>query len=347
MAITERSFARLAERVPVRLAWPFAAALSLAGVALAALLRWELDPDLPPGFPFVTFFPVIIVTAFLFGRRIGALTAIASALVAWYFFIPPIGFVLSSGAAVALGFFLFITVIDIALIDWMQRAARQLVVERETSARLAETRELLFRELQHRVSNNLQMVGGLLTLQKRQIDDPAARLALDEAARRLGVIGRISRQLYDPRGTGRDMAAFLDALVGDVIEANGRRGIGHRIESTGAVDVAPEAAIPLALAVAEAVANAIEHGFAGLGQGAVTVRLDCSAGRVRVEVEDNGHGLAPDFQAKEGASLGLRLIGLLTGQLGGSFALERGARGGAIARIDLPLELQPGAGRVA
>lgn len=79
-----------------------------------------------------------------------------------------------------------------------------------SSARLAATRELLFRELQHRVSNNLQMVAALLTVQRRKIADPEAKLALDEASRRLGVIGRISRQLYDPTGAGKDLPAFLD-----------------------------------------------------------------------------------------------------------------------------------------
>jgi len=334
MRVAGQTLARLAARVPVTLAWPLAVATSLIGVALSAALRVLLDPYLPPGFPFLTFFPLVIVAAFLFGWRIGALTAVVSGLVAWYAFILPVGFVLNHGAAIALGFYLFITIIDIALIDWMQRAARQLVSERETSARLADTRELLFTELQHRVSNNLQMVAGLLALQKRHIDDPAARDGLDAAARRLGLIGRISRQLYDPKGAGGDLVGFLDALVGDVIAASGQAGITHRVEGQGMVEVAPESAIPLALAVAEAVANAIEHGFANR-DGIVTVRVDCSDSRVRVEVEDDGHGLAPDFTPATG-SLGLRIATLLTGQLGGSFALDRGLHGGAVARIDLP-----------
>lgn len=335
MHVAGQTLTRLAERVPVALAWPLAVGASLIGVALAAALRMMLDSYLPPGFPFLTFFPVVIVAAFLFGGRIGALTAFASGIVAWYAFIPPVGFVLNRGAAIALGFYLFITAIDIALIDWMQRAARQLVIERETSARLADTRQLLFRELQHRVSNNLQMVAGLLALQKRQIDDPAARDGLDAAARRLALIGRISRQLYDPQGAGGDLVGFLDALVGDVIEASGRAGISHRVEGRAVVELAPESAIPLALSVAEAVANAIEHGFADRDGGLVTVRVDCGDGRVRVEVEDDGHGLAPDFAPAPG-SLGLRIATLLTGQLGGSFVLDRGLRGGAVARIDLP-----------
>jgi two-component sensor histidine kinase len=65
---------------------------------------------------------------------------------------------------------------------------------------LADTRELLFRELQHRVSNNLQVAAGLLTMQKRQLTDVSEKTALDEAAGRLALIGRISRQLYDPSG---------------------------------------------------------------------------------------------------------------------------------------------------
>ena len=335
---------RLAERVPLTwVSWSIAAALSLAAVGAAGILRMTLHPVLPPGYPFITFFPVVILAAFLFGPRIGVLAGVAGGLLAWYGFIPPAGLAIDTGTAIALGFYLVIIATDIALIHWMQRAARQLETERETSARLAETSELLFRELQHRVSNNLQMVGGLLALQKRQVDDPSARHVLDEASRRLGLIGRISRQLYDPRGAGRDMTGFLDALVGDVIEASGRPGISHRVEGQAEVEVAPESAIPLALAVAEAVANAIEHGFAGRDHGFVTLRLACADSRVRVEVEDDGHGLAHDF-APAAASLGLRIATLLTSQLGGSFALERAPLGGAIARIDLPqssLALRP------
>src|SRR6185295_3575503 len=110
----------------------------------------------------------------------------------WYVFIPPFhSFALAPGTLLSLGFYTLVVSIDITLVHWMQRANGWLVGERERSRQLVEQRELLFRELQHRVSNNLQVVAALLALQKRDVTDERARLALDEASRRLALIGKI------------------------------------------------------------------------------------------------------------------------------------------------------------
>lgn len=328
---------RLVERFPLAyVPWPAGVAISGALVAAAFAIRAALDSALPPGFPYLTFFPVVLVSAFLFGSRTGTATAIACGLLAWYYFIPPAGFAISAATGVALAFYVFIAATQIAIIHWMQRANRALALERETSARLAQTRELLFRELQHRVSNNLQMVGGLLSLQKKQVSDATARAALDEAARRLGVIGRISRQLYDPAGADLAMGDFLEELTGDVVEASGHRGVERFVTVSSDVVLTPEAAIPLALIVAEAVANAIEHGFAGRATGRVDIRLDrVAADRVRLEVEDDGNGLPAGFAIDATSSLGLKIASMLASQLGGAFTLTPAA-GGAVARLDLP-----------
>jgi two-component sensor histidine kinase len=237
-------------------------AAALVATLLAALLRWTIDDHLPVGFPFLTFFPAVILIAFTLGTRAGALTAVLCGLVAWHWFIPPVGsFTLTHTSTVALGFYAFITSTEVALVHWMQRANHLLALEREANLHLAETRELLFRELQHRVSNNLQMVAAMLTVQRKQLDDASARAALDEAARRLRVIGKISRQLYDPAGGGQAFGSFLDELARDVIETSTDRKVQHRVVAAGETRVRPEAAIPLALVVAESIANAIEHGF--------------------------------------------------------------------------------------
>jgi two-component sensor histidine kinase len=143
----------------------------------------------------------------------------------------------------------------------MQRSNRALLVERETSAQLAATHKLLFRKLQHRVSNNLQVVAARLTVQRRQIADPEAKAALDEASRRLSIIGRISRQLYDPDGAGQQLGPFLEQLALDVIETSGRQDVQCRVADRSDRQISPEAAIPVALIVADPVVNAIEHGF--------------------------------------------------------------------------------------
>src|SRR3546814_6329176 len=102
-------------------------------------------------------------------------------------------FDLHPGVLVALGFYGAVVVVGIALINLLQKANFKLAVERERSRALAENRELLFHELQHRVSNNLQVVAAMLSLQRRHVDHDVARRALDDASARLALVGRISR----------------------------------------------------------------------------------------------------------------------------------------------------------
>ena len=315
-------------------------AVAVAVTSVATGLRWLLDGSLPPGFPFLTYFPVVIGTAFLLGSRAGAFTAVLSGLASWYWFVPPPEtFHLSFNAGVAMLFYVFITATEVALVHWMQSSNRSLVLARETNARLAETRALLFRELQHRVSNNLQMVSALLTVQRRSIDDPRAKAALEEASRRLSTVGRISRQLYDPAGGSLELRPFLDQLTRDIIESSGRSEVRHRVDGDIEAKLDPEAAIPLALVVAEAVANAIEHGFVGRDDCEVHIRLAHTIDQqLSIEVEDNGHGLPANFVLDGSDSLGLKIATMLAGQLGGRFTLSPSTGGsGALARLELPL----------
>lgn len=333
---------RWTERYPLARLGP----LGDLGVASAATatglgVRFLIDAHLPPGFPFLTFFPVVILVAFLLGTRAGVLTAILSGLSAWYFFLAPTGsFALSHNGLVALLFYTFITATEVALVHWMQRSNRLLVAEREANARLAETRELLFRELQHRVSNNLQMVAALLTLQRRQLTDESARTALDEAARRLQTVGKISRQLYNPNGSAQRLGPFLDQLARDVIATSTDFAVRHEVVGDADASITPEAAIPLALVVAESIANAVEHGFAaGQADPLLSIRLKpISKQRMAVEIEDNGNGLPADFSLASSDSLGLKIATMLADQLGGRFTLAPASGGGALARLELPLQ---------
>lgn len=332
---------RWTERYPLaRLGLVGDFAVAVIGVAVATWVRFAIDSELPPGFPFLTYFPVVLLSAFVLGTRAGIVTALLAGAASYYWFIHPGGVLdLTHNGAIAMAFYSFITGTEIALVHWMQRSNRLLRDQREATARLAETRELLFRELQHRVSNNLQMVAALLTVQRRQITDESAKAALDEASRRLQTIGKISRQLYDPSGSGQALDVFLDQLARDVIESSTDRPISHRVTGMRDAGLAPEAAIPLALVVAESIANAIEHGFAKEQRDCdVQIRLHpLRDQRLAVEIEDNGRGLPEGFSLANSDSLGLRIATMLAGQLGGSFTLVPGEARGALARIELPL----------
>ncbi|WP_093313850.1 sensor histidine kinase [Sphingomonas jatrophae] len=332
---------RWIEQLPLARDRPvFGVVVMLAIVTIAWMLRALADPLLPPGFPYVTFFPAVIITSFLFGVRLGSAAAVICGMLAWYYFIPPArGFSLTRGAGFALAFYVFVVVTDLALVHWMQSANRQLAREREVNRSLADTRELLFRELQHRVSNNLQVAASLLTMQKRQLSsDKDARAALDEAGGRLALIGSISRQLYDPSGAAQPLLTFLEQLCRDVLQASGRSDVVLDVAGDEQLRLQPDAAVPTALIVAEAMANALEHGLAHGRAGRIAVTFGLVAGGdLEVRVQDDGHGLSSGFRLEDSESLGLRIATMLARGQGGSFRLA--ADHGTTAILALPRHL--------
>jgi two-component system, sensor histidine kinase PdtaS len=332
------------ERTSLLARLPLARSRPWVGYVVAVILtftawwvRQWIGDGLPAGFPYLTFFPAVIVTAFFFGLGPGTLAAALSGLAAWFFFIPPTAsFALTLGSGVALAFYCFIVGVDIALVHWMQRANASLRDERRRSLELARNRELLFSELQHRVGNNLQMIGALIALQKRRLTDEAAKAALDEAARRLVLVGSIQRQLYDPGGDQLSLANHVDRISRDVIEAAGRDEIGYKFEARTDIMLPPEKAIPTALIVAEALNNALEHGFGLDRAGQLSVTVEPADEGVAVTIADDGAGLPPGFDVATSDSLGLRIARTLAQSLDGTFAMSPAPCGrGTLARLEI------------
>ena len=99
--------------------------LAVLALGLALLTRYELEGSLPPGFPYLTFFPAILVSAYFLGTGPGIAVAVASGLAAWYFFIPPFNsFELTGATVVALIFFVFVAATEIGLTSLAQHARR-------------------------------------------------------------------------------------------------------------------------------------------------------------------------------------------------------------------------------
>ncbi len=332
----QRSNDRFAERLPLVLHRPWLAYLFTTLLCVGAVaLRLTAMTILPIGYPFVSFFPAVILAAFLFGVRPGIYAAILCGLLSWYLFISPDrSFAFNPAVALALCFYAGVVGIDIALIHLMQRANFNLAIERERSRALAENRELLFHELQHRVSNNLQVVAALLSLQRRNIDDEHARKALDEASARLALVGKISRALYDPAGPGQALRAFLAMLADDILAASGRSDIRLSIEAPDELVLEPHVMVPVALIVTEAMSNAIEHGFAARG-GAIGLSVSHEGKDLALRLADDGHGLPDGFDLGGSESLGLRIARALAAQFGGHFRLDRRAEGGTIACLTM------------
>ena len=275
--------------VPPALRWGLAA----LSWALALVIRYELEGALPPGFPYLTFFPAILLSAYFFGPAPGIAVALASGLAAWYFFISPFNsFKFNGATVVALVFFGFVAAAEIGLTTLAQRARRALSAERQANALLAEQRQLMFHELQHRISNNLATVSGLMKLQRRLVTDEAAGVALEDSVRRIDLVARIMRNLHDPNGQTVDMARFLADTGRDILESAGATARVSLSVTADPLRVGPDVSVPLGLIATELVSNTLEHGFPDETTGHIGVTLGTvsEAGRAVLRIFDDGKG---------------------------------------------------------
>jgi two-component sensor histidine kinase len=308
-------------------------AFGLVAFAFALPAQLYFNGILPAGFPFITFLPVVTLTAFVAGLGPGIFVMVLSALAVWYLFIPPVdSFAMTREGALVLPLFLATAAIIVMIIHMMHSALARLRTERARSAKLAEERELLFAELQHRISNNLQVVAALMTLQKASLTDEQGRQALSEASQRLALIAKLNRKLHDPANAGLDLKAFLRELCQDVSRAAGIEDAGCHVKGLEGVALPADKAVPLALIVTELLNNSIEHGFAGRPNGQLRMDLErSSADEIVLTVQDNGNGLPVGFDLKQAKSLGLRIVQSLAQQIGAR--LEMFSNGGTTCRL--------------
>ncbi len=295
---------------------------AILATLVAWAVRYALDGWFPPGFPYLTFFPAVVITAYFAGLRPSILCAVLSGVAAWYFFIPPFhSLSINSSTALALAFYAFVVAVDVFFIDGMRKALRQLEEERARYAALAESRDLLYRELHHRVSNNLQVVGALLRLQGSGINDEDARHALAEAGGRIELIAKIQRELHNAVGDPAPFRTFAEVVLAGAAAAAGAQ-VSLMVEG-GDQPLHPDQATPVTLVMLESFNNALEHGFGEGGSGRVQVSLDQSGLTHVLTVRDDGAGPPDGFDPTASKSLGLRIVRAMAQQLGGKFEMSR------------------------
>lgn len=307
---------------PIRGTWPrYGTAILLAG--LGAAVRFLADRMLPPGFPFLTFFPVVIISTFLAGRGPGIVCAVLSGLAAWYWFIPPFhSFHFDGPVVTAMIFYALVVAVDVALIDGLLARQQQLVESQRQLADMADHQTLLFKELQHRVANNLASISSMLRLQRRRIErDPASALAVvDSADARIDLMGRVHRQLYDPAAR---QIALPDQIIHTVRQTQEVAAASHVAVVVNAIDarIAIDRMMTLMLLVTEVLTNSIKHAFQDGQAGEVRINLDRIDGnRLRLTISDNGRGMPQTAPAASDRSrgLGTTIIRGFASQLGGT-----------------------------
>ncbi|MBN1894483.1 PAS domain S-box protein [bacterium] len=186
-------------------------------------------------------------------------------------------------------------------------------------------KEVLLREIHHRVKNNLQIISSLLNLEQVRSKDPNIRRTLQDCNRRIQSMAMIHDRLYHTeRLDSIDFSGYAQILVKDSIISF---GVSNRIAVRLKVESIPlgiDTAIPCGLILNEMVTNAIKHGFPDERPGTLSVRfMKRPDGFYEMSVMDDGVGLPPEAELDKSKSLGLTLIDVLVQQLEGTLRIER------------------------
>jgi two-component sensor histidine kinase len=197
--------------------------------------------------------------------------------------------------------------------------ARGKVVRSEHAVRISlREKEVLLKEIHHRVKNNLQVISSLLNLQARYLPDPAAREIFRGSQHRVQSIALVHEKLYQSAdlahvGFSDYAAALLDNLF-ETFDAH-ERGIS-KIVDVGAVRLGVDIAVPCGLIVNELVTNALKHAFPNGRKGTVRVVLcEGEDGALDLTVGDDGVGMPPDLDPRKTSSLGLDLVFTFAAQI--------------------------------
>jgi len=193
-------------------------------------------------------------------------------------------------------------------------------------------KEVLLKEIHHRVKNNMQIISSLLNLQAQAHGSGQGPQALRDSQARIQAMSLIHEKLYRSGDLSRiDLGDYLGSLVGRLAETYATPGVTVQAAVEGErVLLSLDTAVPCGLIVNELVTNALKHAFPGGRQGRVRVGVarrpepggDGSA--VELTVSDDGIGLPPGAESAQAGTLGLQLVTMLVGhQLQGSLAVHR------------------------
>lgn len=197
--------------------------------------------------------------------------------------------------------------------------------------------QLLSQEVNHRIANSLGLVAAMVRMQAATLSDPAAVQALQEAQTRITAVGCIHRSLSSAKQIGAvEMSDYFAQLVDELQDSLGAGRGSHAIRLTAdRVTMATGRAVSLGIIVGELITNAFKYAYPEDQPGEIRIALSrCSAGRVRVEVEDDGVGFEPGAPAR-GSGLGTRFVGAMALNLGAEVHYGSGHIGSRVS-VEFP-----------
>ena len=217
---------------------------------------------------------------------------------------------------------------QLRIIATVRDVTAQRVVERRMETSLRE-KEVLLREVHHRVKNNMAVMSSLFYLQSRHAHDPETVRVFRESESRVRSMAMVHEVLYRSDDLSSvDFGSYLDALLSHLMNVYRGTVPGLRLDrDIATLHLALDQAVPCGLLLNELLTNAFKHAFAEATSPVLHVRASASDGRVCIEVSDNGIGMPDDDANSRPATLGLRLMRALVEQIDGTIETSSSAAG--------------------
>ena len=199
-----------------------------------------------------------------------------------------------------------------------------------------EEKEVLLREIHHRVKNNLQIISSLMNLQSEYTHEPEILKMFQESKNRIRSMALIHEKLYQSKDLAHiDFVEYLKSLVDMLLGFYREKSNNIDVSlKCGEINLEIDTAISMGLIVNELLSNCFKHAFPGQNRGEVSITLFRSGKNYLLEVADNGVGIPDDVDIKKTDSLGLLIVHTLTLQLKGT--LEHFNDEGTKFRLSFP-----------
>jgi PAS domain S-box-containing protein len=213
--------------------------------------------------------------------------------------------------------------------------SKQALEQIKTSLR---EKEVLLKEIHHRVKNNMQVITSLLSLQSRTITNEPALSVFQDSQNRVKSMALIHETLYQSKDLSRiNFAEYLQKLVAHVSRSYRIRPEAVKINiNVEDVSLPIDMAVPCGLIINELASNSLKYAFPADARGEVNITFGHADARYVLRVSDTGVGLPADFDPERGKSLGMKLVRMLTDQLRGEMSFRNGA--GTTFEIKFPEE---------
>lgn len=195
---------------------------------------------------------------------------------------------------------------------WQRTKIQNKIIEKSL-----DEKEILIREIHHRVKNNLQFISSLLGLQSEHVSDDTALGALQEGQDRVQSMALIHQNLYQEENlTGVEVKAYFVKLIRNLFDSyNIRKGSIDLKLDISPLNLDVDTVIPIGLIVNELISNSLKYAFSDVQKGIISVSLMEANNQLVLKVEDNGKGISNSALNALGDSFGYRLIHVLKDQL--------------------------------